>query len=376
MNGFEQTARSARAAVFHGPNEPFTVERVSIPELRRGEILARINCTTICGSDLHSYYGRRAAPSPSILGHEMVGTIVSANGPVRQFTGGDLQAGDRISWSMVWSCGDCFYCRRHLRPKCERLMKFGHERTNSEFPLGGGFSTHCVLPVGTPVFRVPENVPDAVASTANCATATVAAMFRAAGSVAGKSIVIYGAGMLGVTACAMAETFGAQTVIAIDSNPQRAAMGLQFGANHAMESSLPAGELVSHVRRLTGGRGADLVFDLTGDPAAMETGFELLRFGGRFVLAGAVYPARPLSISAEQIVRRMIQINGVYNYAPEDLGTALSFLAPAVSRYPFEQLVGRTFSLDAIQEAFHYAEQQRPPRVAIRPGDSIEQEQI
>jgi alcohol dehydrogenase len=143
-----------------------------------------------------------------------------------------------------------------------------------------------------------------------------------------------------------------------------------------VESTGDIAALQADVRAWTTGRGADLVFDLTGSPEAMEAGFELLRPGGQFVLAGAVYPARPLSISAEQIVRRMIRITGVYNYAPEDLGSALTFLESAVSLYPFDELVGRTFPLDSIQEAFEFAEYQRPPRVAIRmDGNFIQEEQ-
>lgn len=361
--------QATRAAVFQGPRQPIDIQPLPLPELRAGQVLVRILCTTVCGSDLHSFYGRRSAPVPSILGHEMVGQVIAVGpgGAQAYGTSRAIVPGGRISWSMVWSCGTCFFCSRQLRPKCEHLMKFGHERTDSAFPLAGGFADHCVLPAGTAIFPVPDNVPDEVASPANCATATVAAMFRTAPPVQGEAVVIYGAGMLGVTACAMAREQQAATVIAIDTNEARCSLATRFGAHLTLDGNLPAPHLKDQVHQLTAGRGAAITFDLTGHPDAMEAAFELLRPGGCFVLAGAVFPARPLSLSAEQIVRRMIRIEGVYNYAPEDLGTALAFLGSAVDRYPFHELVHCDFPLSAINEAFAYAEQHKPPRVAIRP---------
>ena len=82
-------------------------------------------------------------------------------------------------------------------------------------------------------------------------------------------------------------------------------------------------------------------------------------------MAGATFPARSICFPAEQIVRRLLRLEGVYNYQPEDLATALDFLSANASRFPFENLVGRVFPLDDVQVAFEFAESSRPPRVAI-----------
>ena len=84
-------------------------------------------------------------------------------------------------------------------------------------------------------------------------------------------------------------------------------------------------------------------------------------------MAGATFPSRPVQLSGEQLVRRMIQIVGVYNYSPEDLERALAFLSKAVDRYPFQELVGRSFPLREVNAALQYAEIARPPRVALIP---------
>jgi alcohol dehydrogenase len=298
----------------------------------------------------------------------MVGEIADM-GPhgARDYRGLPLERGDRVTWSMVWSCGQCFYCRNGLRPKCERLMKFGHQTIMSGRALTGGMAEYCHLPEGTAIFRVPENVPDAVASPANCATATVAAVFRNAAAVEGEVVVIHGAGMLGQTACAMAASAGAAHVIAIEPDARRRENALRFGADVALDGALESREILECVKSLSGGRGADAGLEFAGHPESIELGVELLRNGGRFVMAGATFPGRSVQLAAEQLVRRMIRITGVYNYSPEDLESALAFLARAVHRYPFEGLVGARYPLSEVNAAMAFAENERPPRVALIP---------
>jgi alcohol dehydrogenase len=297
-----------------------------------------------------------------------VAELVAA-GPagVSDFRGRPLVLGDRVTWSMVWSCGECFYCQHGLRPKCERLLKFGHEKIIPGRALIGGMAEYCHLPERTAIFKVPQNVPDGVASPANCATSTVAAVFRNAGPCQGQTVVVHGAGMLGLTACAMAACSGAAQVIALEPDPQRRNLALNFGAHAVLDSTLPEEETRQRIYDLTEKRGADLGLEFSGYPEAIELGVRLLREGGRFVMAGATFPARPVQLLGEQLVRRLLQIIGVYNYQPEDLETALEFLASCQQRYPFAELVGKSFTLDEVNTAFDYAERRRPPRVAVIP---------
>jgi putative phosphonate catabolism associated alcohol dehydrogenase len=358
----------AAAAVFRAVGAPLTMERFPIPALRGHETLVKIRCATICGSDLHSYHGRRHSPIPCILGHEMIGDVVAtgADGAC-DYRNNPLREGDRITWSMVWSCGECFYCRHGLRPKCERLMKFGHEMLTPERALTGGLAEYCLLPDKTSIFNVPPNVADRVASPSNCAIATVAAVLRHAGCVAEQVVLVHGAGMLGQIACAMAACGGASHVIVLEPDARRRETALAFGASEALDSSQSPERNRAHVLASTEGRGADIGIELSGFPDAIELGVGMLRFGGRFVLAGATFPSRPVQMLAEQVVRRMLHMIGVYNYNPEDLESALRFLSQYHTRYPFEQLVGKTFPLNDVNAAFDYAEQKRPPRVAVVP---------
>ena len=226
----------------------------------------------------------------------------------------------------------------------------------------------CHLAPGTPILRVPDSLPDEVVCPANCATATVAAALRIAGGCQDQVVLIQGVGMLGLTACAMARCGGAREVIACDVDPHRVELAAGFGATRSVLVGWDGEELAGVVKDRTEGRGVDLAIDMSGAPSAMESGLDLLRIGGRYVLVGAVFPSRPLSISAETMVRRLLTIQGIHNYAPQDLAAAIDFLDQNHQRYPFVDLISETFPLTRVEAAFQYAVEQRPLRVAVIPA--------
>ncbi len=201
-----------RAVVFHGPGRPLELARLPAQEPRAGELLVRISACTLCRSDLHTHSGRRTEPTPIVLGHEIVGRI-EAFGPAAvrvDARGNPAAAGDRVTWAIAVGCGQCFFCAEDLPQKCARPYKYGHQAATPERLCGGGLADRIVLVPGTAWLRVPDEVTDLVAAPANCATATVAALLRHGGPVAGRTVLVLGAGVLGVTACAMARAAGAQ----------------------------------------------------------------------------------------------------------------------------------------------------------------------
>lgn len=355
------------AAVFVGVNQPIELRQFAMPDLLPGQVLVRIKLATVCGSDLHTWQGHRDAPVPMVLGHEMVG-VIEGFGPGERpcdLADGQLECGDRVVWSVGARCGACFFCTHGLPQKCERLFKYGHEPMRDGSRLSGGLAEHCVLVPGTAIVRLPDDLPDAVASPAGCATATVCSAFRAAGSLRGQTVLIQGLGALGLTACAMAKAMGAAYVIGCEPQPEARATAAQFGATHALTPNAPiAAEEMIH--RLTNGRGVDAAFEFSGSCRAIAFGMPLLRIGGRYVWVGTVCPTEPVSIAPEQVVRRHVSIHGVHNYAPQDLHDAVAFLAANQHAFPFKNLVAQTFDLEQVNEAFTYAKSRRPPRVAVR----------
>jgi putative phosphonate catabolism associated alcohol dehydrogenase len=360
-------ADQARAAVFEGAHRPIQVRSFPLPRLRPGEVLVQIRLATICGSDLHTYEGRRSTPCPTILGHEMLGTIVevSPDASAQDHQGRPLHVGDRVVWSMLLSCGQCFYCTHDLPQKCDHLFKYGHARITPEHTLHGGLATHCHLLPGTQLFRVAEPLADQAACPAGCATATVAAALRHAGDLDNCVVLVQGAGMLGLTAAAWVRQRGARTVIVCDPRPGRLETARRFGATHLLRSDEATPAVRPQIDTWTDGRGVDVVLEMSGAPAAIAAGIELLRLGGRAVWVGAVFPADVEDFSAERVVRKHLSIHGVHNYLPADLAAALDFLGSVGQQFPFAELVGPTFPLDQVEAAFQHARLGTAFRVGI-----------
>ena len=358
----------AQAMVFDGPGR-LRSARLPLPSLAAGEVLVRVRMTTLCGSDLHTFEGRRSTPCPTILGHEILGDIESlpSGNPIRYSDGIEARVGDRVIWPITVGCGECFFCLHELPQKCERLVKYGHQRITDEHSLSGGLATHCHLVRGAEIVRVPDGLSDRVACPASCATATVAAALRhAGGGLEGACVLIQGAGMLGLTAAAYARRLGAETVLVSDVDPKRLETARRFGATHTIEIANGCDDSNRLARELTDGRGVDVALELSGASSAIEAGIELLRIGGRYLWVGAVFPAPPVGIGAETVVRKCLTIQGVHNYHPRDLTAALDFLHEAGGRHPFEELVGPTFSLGDAEQAFAAAKG-GAFRVAVRP---------
>ncbi|MFF3490551.1 zinc-binding dehydrogenase [Streptomyces sp. NPDC002795] len=347
---------AVRYARWDGVGRPFTLVSATTPARPGpGEVLVRIDLASVCGSDLHTVHGRRRSPSPCVLGHEQVGTVlaVGPDGP-SCVDGTPVTPGLRVVWSVTASCGACDRCRRGFPQKCRELRKYGHEPLDADAPLTGGFATHCVLLEGTAIVAVPEGLPDTVAGPASCATATVAAVLAAAGPLDGRRVLVTGAGMLGVTAAAMAHRAGAHVTVA-DPDPARRAQALRFGAAEVCADAPASQE-------------ADVSLELSGHRAAVQACLDTLTTGGVAVLAGSVSPVDPVPLDPEWLVRGLLTVTGVHNYRAADLQTAVDFLAAHHTEYPFGELVVGAHPLEAIDDAIAAAAGALAPRQAVIPA--------
>ena len=216
---------------------------------------------------------------------------------------------------------------------------------------------------GTAIFRVPDGLADGVACPASCATATVAAAIEAAGPIAGRAVLVIGAGMLGVTAAAWTRALGASEVLVCDPDAGRLASAMDFGATG---TATPAG-LGEAVAAATNGRGADVVLEFSGSSEAVGGALPRIRTGGTLVLVGSVFPSDPVAVPPERIVRGCLTIRGIHNYAPAHLGQAVAFLAANARTYPFESLVSGWHPLSGIDVLVGSDLVRRAMRVGVRP---------
>jgi putative phosphonate catabolism associated alcohol dehydrogenase len=355
------------------PGEGHAHEAVAVPGVRLapGDVLVEVELATVCGSDLHTVRGRRQAPAPLVLGHEQVGRVVAlGRGGAKTTDGHRVTLGERVVWSVAVPCGRCIRCRRGLPQNCLSLQKYGHERMRRGWELSGGFATHTHILEGTPLVRVPEDIPAEVLAPASCSTASVAAALEAASEIIpldGALVLVAGAGMLGLTATAMAADAGARVVVS-EPVAERREAARAFGAVAVADPSPGAGPALSvpAVLAKAGGRaaGPTVALELSGDPSAVRSLLGAVDVGGVLVLVGSVTPGPELVIAPEELVRDLLTVRGVHNYAPRHLEQAVRFLADAWRRYPFAEQVGETYPLADVDRALVPSTH---PRIAVRP---------
>lgn len=353
-----------RALVYDPDPQRLRMQRFPLRGPRMGEVIVRVTLSSLCRSDLHTVSGRRSPGGPLVLGHEIVGEIAAlGENPPRDAAGKRLDVGDRVTWSIAASCGECFFCTHGLPQKCVSLFKYGHQLLSCDPPLSGGFAEFCYLPAGTTICHLSDDLPDKSAVYANCAVATAAAIVRQEQVQAGDSVLIQGAGLLGLSVAALSARAGAAMVAVSDVSPQRLARAAEFGATHTLNASGNDGEdLLPH------GRGFDVAVEVCGQAQVIPSGIAALRTGGSYIIAGCVYPGAAVELDMQRIIFKHLRLQGVHNYIPQDLQTAVDFLTHRRGGYGFDGVVAEVYALDQWEQAFARAEQDPTIlRVAIAP---------
>ncbi len=357
----------AQIALFHGVDTPFEICEVPVKD-SANTVLARVNLATICGSDLHTVSGRRGTDVPCVLGHEAVGTVAAPT-DLHSAEGKRLQEGDRIIWSLTTSCGACHYCVTNKLPqKCETMFKYGHAQCVGEDVLSGGFASHIQLKTGTAIYSIPDTIQDVEAAPINCALATVINGLETVGTYPGETAIIHGAGTLGIYAVCYLREKGYETVAIVDKNAFRLQMAEQFGATHTLNADTTSAEDITTIlKKITDGRGIDLAIEVSGAPSALPDMINWLAIGGRCLTLGYVYPLENIPFKVHQLVTKCIKLQGVHNYHPTVLKTALGFIEKNRTRYPFAELIGKIYPLSEIDDAFAQSFHQDVLRIAIDP---------
>jgi threonine dehydrogenase-like Zn-dependent dehydrogenase len=231
--------------------------------------------------------------------------------------------------------------------------------------LNGGYASHILLRRGTAVFAVPDELSDELVAPANCALATIVNVLSDLPRPC-RTVLVQGGGLLGVYACAMLSLRGVANVFCCDLSDQRLALIEEFGGMALRADPEHWPEVAAHLNAASGG-GVDLVVEVTGSPAAIPQGVEVLRPGGTYVWAGMVHPETSLALTGEDVVRKCLTIRGVHNYAPPDLAAALKFLTETQHRFPYRKLVSPPLPLAQLGEAVELARRREWLRVSVRP---------
>ncbi|NWF27919.1 Zn-dependent alcohol dehydrogenase [Streptomyces sp. PKU-EA00015] len=271
-----------RGVVFDGTRAQ-VVDDLEIREPGPGEVLVAIAAAGLCHSDLSVVDGTIPFPSPVVLGHEGAG-IVEAVGPGV----GHVAPGDHVCLSTLANCGTCADCDRGRPTMCRRAIgrpgrPFSRGGTPVfQFAANSAFAERTVVKAVQAV-RIPADIPFASAALIGCAVLTgVGAVLNRAGTGRGETVVVIGAGGIGLNVVQGARIAGASAIVAVDANPAKEAMARRFGATDFLTSAGAVRDVLP--------TGADHVFECVGSPALVRQAIDLLDRRGQAVLLGMTPP--------------------------------------------------------------------------------------
>src|SRR5262245_41051232 len=362
-----------RVAVLKAYGGEFELREYPVPDPEPGAILVRLTRAGVCGSDLHIWRGEMkdvygALPRDLTFGHEMCGRVARlGEGVTVDSAGAPLREGDRITFLYFFPCGRCPVCLRDEMGSCPRKARANRVAGTPPY-FNNAYGDYYYLRPGGFVFRIPDEVSDDVATPANCALAQVLYGLTRAGVRQGDTVVVQGAGGLGLNAVAVARDMGAERIIVVDRVASRLDLAKAFGADHALSlDALPSAERrIEAVRDLTGGFGADVVADFVGYPEVVPEGLRMLRSGGCYLEVGSIAPGNVFSYDATALVRASARLVATSNYSPWALAAALAFLRRNLRRFPFERIVSHVYPLEKISQAFHDADWAQRDRSPLR----------
>ena len=382
--------RSVKAAVMVAPGR-MEVQDLPYPDhLEPGALIVKMEMSGICGTDKHAFrgevtlYGGTESEQdmvfPCVHGHENSGIVVEMNGVGRdiEYSGQKLQVGDRVTNCPNVICGRCWYCRTvHAYPYCAQHQGIGMTYPSDRFPyIVGGWSEYMYLPPKAWVYRVPEHIPVEYACLVELFV--VAALLDRGKELAasggkgfhfGDTVVVQGAGPVGMMMVAKARILGAGKVIVLDASDTKLDMADDFGADMAIDvSPLTDAELVETIRGETEGRGADVVVETVGRPDVVRVGLEMLRRGGTYLETGNFADTGEVALNVHRhIAAKNVLLYGNTNHPHDGYYRALEMMWRHRHSFPWERLITHRFRLEQAQEAVEKSLQPDALKVVFTP---------
>lgn len=271
---------------------------IAKPQPAADELLIRIQACGICGSDVHGYDGStgRRLP-PIVMGHEAAGLVEAVGSAVSGF-----KPGDRVTFDSTVFCGRCFFCLRGQINLCDNREVIGV--STPQFRRMGAFAEYVTVTARI-AYHLPENMPFPHAALIEAVSVAVHAVSLTSIALE-DTVMVVGAGMIGLLALQAALLAGAGRVFVVDLDDTRLEMARSLGATDTFNSR-NAGTVAELLSR-TGGHGADAVLECVGSPATVRLAIESVRKGGTVMLVGNIAPT--VEIGLQSVVTRQIRLQG------------------------------------------------------------------
>jgi threonine dehydrogenase-like Zn-dependent dehydrogenase len=311
-------SHTTRAAVLVAP-EVLEVHEFERPTVGEDGALLRVEACGLCGTDVAQWHGFFAESGLSgaqcIPGHEPVGRI-EAIGP-RAAARWAVSVGDRVAVEPHLACGSCPACLAGRRTACEagehKDSNYGFMSTEHGSGLWGGYAEHLELDPRSVLHRVSSSLPSAVASMFNPLGAGISWGYRVPDTQLGDVVVILGCGQRGLACVIAARAAGAGTIVVTDlaRSAAKLDLALELGADHAIVADEE--DVVQGVLRLTGGRLADVVVDVSaGATEPILDAIDIVRAGGTIVLAGMKEGRIVAGLAPDKLVQKSIRLQGAF----------------------------------------------------------------
>ena len=343
-----------QAAVYHGKGD-VQVEQVPTPACGAGELRVKIDACAVCGSDLKTFNNGNPRMKPPItMGHEFSGLVETIGKGVSGFA-----VGDRVVMATSISCGECFYCRKGWNNLCASLNPMG-------FSYPGGMAEFVVIPAlalrNGHVIKVPQGIVAEHAALAEPVSCAVNAVENCAVRE-GETVIVIGAGPLGIMNLCVAREYGASRVILAQRDGARFEQARGFEADLLINTSKE--NLLEVVRRETG-VGADCVIVAAPEAAAQEEALDLVHKKGRICLFASLPAGKSmLSLDSRKIHYGELIVLGASDSTPRQVQKAVSLIES--NCIPAARLANPILPLARIQDAFKVMEVREGMRVVLRP---------
>ena len=354
------------------PDAPMEVWSLPDPEVEQGGVLLETISSEVCGTDVHLYHGRLAGvPYPIVPGHVSVGRVLEAPGVAHDALGEPLSHGDVVTFLDVHEvCGSCYHCLVVRQPnRCPSRKVYGITYSATDGPFGG-WAERIYLQPGVRILKLPNGLGADDVIGGGCGLFTGFAAIDRSDLAMGQVVVVQGAGPVGLSAAAFANLRGAGQVILIGAPRARLELGGTLGADVGLDlESTTRAERMAAVQDATGGRGADVVVEASGNPEAVREGLDLLRDGGTYVVAGHYTDAGDISLNPHwDINRKHAVIKGQWGTDFHHLVGALRLLGRHGARLPFASVIGGRYTLEEAGQALEDVAALKVTKAVITPA--------
>ena len=361
---------SCHAAVIPAPGVAPETREIAIPDLVPGAILLRTIASEVCGTDVHLSHGRlEGVPYPLIPGHISIGRVEEMISEVPDAEGKPVRPDDTIVfYDVIGTCGACYACTVAATPTlCPHRRVYGITLPGDK-PYGG-WATHIYLEPGTKILKLAEGLSVEDYMGGECGLHTGYRAVDRADIEIGSSVLVLGAGPVGLSATAFARLAGAGLVLVTGAPQARLEAARHMEADATMDiTGSEKKDRVEWSGGRTEGRGPDVVIEAAGRPEAVVEAFEIVREGGTVVVAGQYTDAGDAVFNPHHhLNRKQLDVRGCFGFEFRHFYRATRSLTTIAKRFPWRDLITREYSLHEAAQALEDVATLKVIKALIRP---------